>query len=151
LRLQIDGETENLDRERGESFIDVAGFERLIHTDTVSARNLFLVAVANGRLVGFSRCEGSDLRRLAHKVEFGIGVLKDYWGYGMGKNLLRESLVWADSTGIKKVTLNVLETNDRAIALYRRLGFVQEGILKNDKRLSDGKYYDTIVMGRFNE
>ncbi|MDX5629651.1 MULTISPECIES: hypothetical protein [unclassified Brenneria] len=26
LRPQIDGETENLDRERGEAFIDVAGF-----------------------------------------------------------------------------------------------------------------------------
>ncbi|HCF51897.1 MAG TPA: GNAT family N-acetyltransferase, partial [Bacillus sp. (in: Bacteria)] len=32
---------------------------------------------------------------------------------------------------------------------YKKLGFEVEGILKNDKRLSDGKYYNTVVMGRF--
>lgn len=48
------------------------------------------------------------------------------------------------------MTLNVLETNDKAIKLYEKLGFEIEGILKNDKRLADGKYYNTIIMGRFN-
>jgi ribosomal protein S18 acetylase RimI-like enzyme len=151
LRLQIDGETENLDRERGEAFIDVSGFEKVIHKDTVSPRNLFLVAVADNRIVGFSRCEGTYLKRFSHKVEFGVCVLKDFWGYGIGKNLLNRSIAWADSNGIKKMTLNVLETNSRAIELYKRVGFEIEGILKNDKILSDGKYYNTIVMGRFNE
>jgi ribosomal protein S18 acetylase RimI-like enzyme len=151
LRLQIDGETENLDRERGEAFIDVPGFEKVIHTDTVSPRNLFLVAVAANRIVGFSRCEGTYLKRFSHKVEFGVCVLKDFWGYGIGKNLLNRSIAWADSNGIKKMTLNVLETNSRAIELYKRVGFEIEGILKNGRILSDGGYYNTIVMGRFNE
>lgn len=150
LRLQIDGETENLDRERGEAFIDVPGFEQVIHTDTISSRNLFLVAVSDKRIVGFSRCEGTYLKRFSHKVEFGICVLKDFWGYGIGKNLLKESIAWADSNDIKKITLNVLQTNTRAIELYKRLGFEIEGILRNDKILSDGEYYNTIVMGRFN-
>lgn len=150
LRLQIDGETENLDREKGEGFIDTAGFKEIIKTDTESSRNLFLVAVVNDRIVGFSRCEGVYLKRFSHKVEFGVCVLKDFWGYGIGKNLLKESISWADANGIKKITLNVLETNDKAIKLYERLGFEIEGILKNDKILSDGKYYNTIIMGRLN-
>lgn len=150
LRLQIDGETENLDREKGEGFIDTAGFKEIIKTDTESPRNLFLVAVVNDRIVGFSRCEGVYLKRFSHKVEFGVCVLKDFWGYGIGKNLLKESISWADANGIKKITLNVLETNDKAIKLYERLGFEIEGILKNDKILSDGKYYNTIIMGRLN-
>lgn len=50
--------------------------------------------------------------------------------------------------GITKITLNVLETNEKAIALYKKLGFEIEGTLRNDKILSDGKYYNTIVMGR---
>ncbi|MFD0698092.1 GNAT family N-acetyltransferase [Paenibacillus sp. GCM10027628] len=105
LRLQIDGETENLDREKGEAFIDIPGFEQIIKTDTENRRNLFLVAVVDDRIVGYSRCEGNQLNRFAHKIEFGVGVL----------------------------------------------GFEIEGILKNDKILSDGKYYNTIIMGRFNE
>lgn len=125
LRLQIDGETENLDREKGEAFIDIPGFEQMIKTDT--------------------------LNRFSHKVEFGVGVLKDFWGYGIGKNLLTESVAWADANGIKKMTLNVLETNEKAIKLYKKLGFEIEGILKNDRILDDGKYYNTIVMGRFHE
>ena len=151
IRLQIDGETENLDREKGEAFIDVQGFEQLIQIDTKSKKNLFLVAVVDDKIVGFSRCEGNLLKRFAHKVEFGVCVLKDYWGYGIGKNLLKESITWADANEVKKITLNVLETNEKAIQLYEKFGFKKEGLLENDKVLSDGEYYNTVVMGRFND
>lgn len=151
LRLQIDGETENLDREEGEAFIDESGFKQIIKNDTESIHNLFLVVEVNNRIVGFSRCEGFKLKRLAHKVEFGVCVLKEFWGYRIGKNLLIESIRWADSNGIKKISLAVLETNHKAIKLYEKLGFEVEGILKKDKRLSDGNYYHTIMMGRFND
>lgn len=151
VRLQIDGETEYLDREKGEAFIDAPGFEQLIQNDAEKRTNLFLVAVAHERIVGFSRCEGNSLKRFSHKIEFGVCVLKEFWGYGIGKNLLKESIAWADSNGIKKITLRVLETNEKAIALYKNLGFEIEGILKNDKILSDGNYYNTILMGRWQE
>lgn len=149
IRLQMDGETEYMDRERGEGFIDIAGFKQLIKSDSESGRNIFLVAVVDGRIVGYSRCEGSNLKRLSHKVEFGICVLKDFWGYGMGRSLLKESVTWADYNGIKKMNLHVLETNTKAIQLYEKFGFTVEGVLKNDKLLSDGKYYNTLVMGRW--
>ncbi|WP_405173173.1 GNAT family N-acetyltransferase [Paenibacillus sp. FSL H8-0260] len=148
LRVRIDGETENLDREPGEAFIDEKGFEQLIQADSEKNNNLFLVAVVDNQIVAFSRCEGYPLKRFAHKVEFGVCVLQDYWGYGIGKNLLAESIAWADTNGIQKITLNVLETNTNAIKLYQKLGFEIEAILKKDKLLSDGKLYNTIMMGR---
>ncbi len=106
--------------------------------------------MVNESIVRFSRCEGNLLKRFAHKVEFGVCILKDYWGLGVGTNLLKESIAWADSNGIKKITLNVLETNDTAINLYKKFGFKIEGILENDKILSDGQFYNTVVMGRCN-
>jgi len=148
IRLQLDGETENFDREQGEAFIDTKGFEQIIKVDTESSRNLCLVAVVDNRIVGFSRCEGSPLKRFAHKVDFGVGVLKEFWRYGIGKNFLKTSVEWADANDIKKMALHVIETNDKAILLYKKLGFEVEGVLKNDKVLSDGNYYHTIVMGR---
>ncbi|TGU91230.1 GNAT family N-acetyltransferase, partial [Mesorhizobium sp. M00.F.Ca.ET.186.01.1.1] len=60
-----------------------------------------------------------------------------------------ESIAWADEHGVKRMSLQVLETNEKAIQLYQRLGFETEGVLKQDKLLSDGNYYSTIVMGRF--
>lgn len=151
LRLQIDGETENMDREKGEAFIDQEGFERIIETDTNHPRHLFLVAEVEDQVVGYSRCEGSDLKRFIHKVEFGVGVQKDFWGYGIGKNLMKESIFWADTNGITKMVLNVLETNGNAIELYKKLGFEIEGLIKKDRILSDGNYYSTYIMGRFKE
>lgn len=150
LRLQIDGETENLDREPGEAFIDPKGFQAIIKADTEGTRNIFLVAETNGKLVGFSRCAGTDLKRFRHKVEFGVGVLKEFWGYGIGKNLLQKSIKWADDNDIKKMTLHVMESNESARKLYEKLGFEVEGILKNDKLLSDGHFHNMIVMGRIN-
>lgn len=150
VRLQIDGETENMDRESGEAFIDQAGFEDIIKSDSEHPKTIFLVVEVEDRIVGFSRCVGNDLMRTKHRVEFGVCILKEYWGYGMGKNLLKETIAWADSTGIKKINLNVLETNETALELYRSIGFEIEGVLKNDKLLSDGNYYNTIVMGRIN-
>ena len=149
LRVQIDGETENLDREKGEAYIDEEGFKQLIKEDSEKTRNLFLVAEADNKLLGYSRCQGTYLKRFSHKTEFGIGVLKEFWGYKVGKNLLKESINWSDSNHIKKMTLSVLETNEKAISLYKSFGFEVEGALREDKILSDGKYYDTIIMGRF--
>ncbi len=151
VRVQIDGETENMDREEGEAYIDEAGFKQLIKDDTEFERNLFLVAEFNGDIVGFSRCEGNKLKRTFHRVEFGVCVLKEYWGLGIGQNLLKQSIYWADFTGIKKINLSVLETNRKAIKLYEKYGFKVEGIVRKDKFLSDGNYYDTIIMGRLME
>nr|WP_211201433.1 GNAT family N-acetyltransferase [Bacillus sp. NTK071] len=151
IRVQIDGETENLDREQGESYINESEFTRIIRNDHERDHNLFLVAEMDNRIVGFSRCEGTTLKRLSHKVQFGVGVLKGYWDYGIGTALLKKSLHWADASGIKKVTLSVLETNEKAIQLYHKHGFEVEGTLKHDKLLSDGKYYNTVVMGRVAE
>jgi RimJ/RimL family protein N-acetyltransferase len=149
VRLQADGETENMDREKGEAYIDESGFRQIILEDSESPRNLFLVCEVDNRIAGFSRCEGKLLKRVSHKVEFGVCVLQEFWGYGIGKNLLKETIHWADANDIQKISLNVLETNEKAIILYKNNGFEIEGVLKRDKLLSDGRYYDTMVMGRF--
>lgn len=151
LRLQIDGETEHLDREKGEAVLSESDVKQLIRRDAHAVRNLFLVAVANEQIVGFSRCEGTTLRRLSHQVAFGLCIRKAYWGHGIGKRLLQQSILWADANDIKKIALRVLETNHAAIKLYKQFAFEVEGVLKRDKRLSDGRYYDTIVMGRWKD
>ncbi|MCP8968545.1 GNAT family N-acetyltransferase [Ectobacillus ponti] len=152
LRLQIDGETENMDRERGEAYIDPAGFAGIIAADASHPRRLLLVAEAEGRIIGYSRCAGPDLKRFLHKVEFGLGVLQEFWGHGIGKRLMTETISWADANDIQKIVLHgVLETNKHAIELYKRLGFEIEGFMKRDRILSDGKYYSTYIMARHKE
>lgn len=150
IRLQIDGETSFLDREPGEGMLTPFAFKQLIRRDLEGSNRLFLLAETDaGQIIAFSRCEGSSLNRLKHKVEFGIGVLKDYWGYKIGPHLLQASVNWALENKLAKITLSVIETNDKAINLYKRFGFEVEGILKKDKRFENGEYYSTIIMSRF--
>lgn len=151
LRIKIDGETENLDREPGEGLLNREDFEKLIEADAKSSRNIFLVVEVNGKIIGFTRCEGNALSRFSHKAEFGICILREYWGYSIGKVLLQNVLDWADSAGIKKIELNVVETNTKAIALYEKYGFRKEGLLIKDRIHKDGNYYNTVIMGRINE
>jgi RimJ/RimL family protein N-acetyltransferase len=56
--------------------------------------------------------------------------------------------MWADTVGIEKISLTVVQTNTKAIQLYKRYGFVEEGLLIKDRIHKDGNYYNTVIMGR---
>ncbi|MDU1278465.1 MULTISPECIES: GNAT family N-acetyltransferase [Clostridium] len=149
LRIKIDCETENLDREPGEGLLSSEDLKRIIYEDSISRTSLFLIAEVNSKIVGFTRCEGNKLSRFKHKAEFGICISKEYWGYGIGKALLENVLIWAESREIRKISLTVVETNKKAINLYKRYGFIEEGLLVNDRIHKDCNYYNTVIMGKF--
>ncbi|HZM33384.1 MAG TPA: GNAT family protein [Burkholderiales bacterium] len=52
----------------------------------------------------------------------------------------------AKAAGLTRIELTVREHNDRAIALYERLGFVREGLKRNAVRI-DGNYENLVCMG----
>lgn len=151
ILLLIDGETENMDRESGEGSLDEKKFKKLIEDDSKADNHIFLVAEVEGALAGFSRCEGNSLKRMKHKAEFGVCVCKEFWGHQIGRKLLERTISWADQIRLEKIELSVLETNKKAISLYLELGFEVEGLIRKDKRLSDGSFYDTIAMGRLRQ
>ena len=72
--------------------------------------------------------------------------MEKYWGFGIGTMLLDTLIEWARAEDITKVELKVRVDNQRAISLYHKLGFVDEGHLKNAMKV--GKvYYDELCMG----
>lgn len=108
---------------------------------------LFLLALIEGSIVGSLTFEAGNRPRLRHAGEFGISVLKAYWGLGVASALIDALLEWSRAGGtIKKIKLRVRADNHRAIALYERKGFVVEGTLKKEIFL-DGVYYDNLCMG----
>lgn len=63
---------------------------------------------------------------------------------------MTELMAWAEShPRIEKVELRVRATNARAIALYKRFGFVEEGRFEKRIRLPDGSYIADLSMARF--
>ncbi|QRG69135.1 GNAT family N-acetyltransferase [Brevibacillus choshinensis] len=108
---------------------------------------LFLVAEVEGTLVGNLTFRGGARARTQHAGEFGVSVLKDFWGYGIGRALIESLLGWAkDSAVVRKINLRVRSDNASAIHLYKKLGFKEEGVFTREF-LIDGVFYDCILMG----
>lgn len=145
---QADGESEFLLREPDEFRITLQKEQDIIRNMRESEDEIFICAKVGNRIIanlGFFR---SNKKRVRHHGRFGIAVLKEYWGIGVGTILIKEMIKWAKDNGIIKITLEVDEDNNRAMELYRNFGFIEEGKLIMDKKMSDGRFKSTILMGR---
>ena len=107
-----------------------------------------LVAVMDGKIVGTADCRIGNIKKTGHTASFGVAVRKEYRGLGIGSALLSALIEWAESRGVEKLWLSVFSTNERAIALYKKLGFQVECIKKGQFRVN-GEYVDEVVMARW--
>jgi ribosomal protein S18 acetylase RimI-like enzyme len=105
-------------------------------------------ALAGNRVVGWCDISRSKNPRLCHRGGLGMGVHADYHGQGIGTKLLEHCLVQATALGLEKIELQVYTENKAAIALYKKLGFKEEGLLKKYRKLGD-RYFDVLSMAKF--
>lgn len=81
-----------------------------------------------------------------------LGVLlgdRTYWGKGIGTEVMQLTLHYAfEQLNIRKVMLAVYANNPAAIKLYEKVGFVQEGCLRQQIHYK-GEYIDKYYMGIF--
>lgn len=115
-----------------------------------SPNSIFLVARREKRLVGYLTIQGGLLSRMRHVGKLEILVEQASRGKGAGEALLRSCIDWANrNPHLVKIGLNVFADNERAIALYRKLGFVEEGRRPREYRMADGTWRDDVLMYRF--
>ncbi|VDC01812.1 unnamed protein product [Peniophora sp. CBMAI 1063] len=79
-------------------------------------------------------------------AEVGLSLVRETWGKGIGTELME----WAvqlgfEEWGVHRIQLSVSEENARAIALYKHLGFTQEGF-RRDFIWSGGRYWGLVQM-----
>ncbi len=144
---QVAGESENITFGRGEFGVPLEQERKILEDALNSATTLFLLAETAGEIVGTITFIPGKRPRLAHTGEFGMSVLKKYWGQGVGSHLLARLVGWArDTKAIRKVNLKVRVDNLPAIHLYEKFGFVHEG---HETRMFmiDGHFYDVFLMG----
>lgn len=102
-------------------------------------------AMHAGRVVGWCDVIRNERAGLTHSGHLGMGMLPEYRGMHLGTRLITETIADALNKGMIRIDLEVFSSNARAIALYRKMGFVEEG-RKRRARLLDGAYDDTLVM-----
>ncbi|TYS89899.1 GNAT family N-acetyltransferase [Rossellomorea aquimaris] len=113
-------------------------------------KETLIIAEVNGVVVGSIEFRSQIRKRLSHTGSVSMSISKNYRDMGIGKALLKALLDWAEENPlIEKVSLGVFSTNQRAISLYKQMGFLEEGRLIKEYKLNHGEYIDDILMYRF--
>lgn len=140
-------ESEFVTVEADEFDMTIEGEKSFISSLNNSDNGLFIVAEHEGHIIATLSFYGMSGNRFRHSGEFGMSVLKEYWGLGIGEKLLEYLFQWAkESNVIRKINLKVRTNNERAIKLYNKTGFKIEGEISRDF-LIDGSFYNSYIMG----
>ena len=109
------------------------------HTDSA----WFAIDV-DAELIGMCGLHSSD--HYHQRAEVGIRLGKAYWGRGFGQDAVRTLLDYGfRHLNLVKISLRVLADDERAVGAYRKVGFVEEGRLR-DHVWHDGARHDELVM-----
>ena len=119
----------------------------LVEEKTKSANETELIAIMDGKIVGTAGIESVGKKdKVKHRAEFGISVLKEYWGLGLGKALTVACIQCAKDAEYKQLELNAVSENDRALSLYRSLGFEEFGRNLCGFRSRTSGYQELVYM-----
>ena len=144
---QIAVETDFLTFGVGELVTSQIEQESMIENCAKLDNQLMILALVDGKLVGGLNFRSNERPRIRHTGEFGISVLKDLWGLGIGTHLISYMIEWAKvSKIIRKINLGVRSDNRRAIKLYTGLGFVEAGVISREFLIGN-QFYDAMYMG----
>ena len=110
-------------------------------------REVEILATLNDKVVGTAGIDsvGRGIK-VAHRCTFGVSILKEYWGMGIGRELTMAAIEAAKSAGYTQIELDVVKENERAINLYKTLGFVEYGENERGFKNKEGEYQSLILM-----
>src|SRR5581483_3020682 len=110
------------------------------------ATTISLVVVADGRAIGDVNLFQIETRNRNALIGIGIWRPQDC-DRGYGTDAMRTMLRWAfGHLNLHRVELSVDAENARAIHVYEKLGFVREG-MRREQHYDGGRYHDELIMG----
>lgn len=113
------------------------------HRTAILAGDPVFVLEEEGEIVG---CLGMPAENEG-VVSLGMWVLPTHRGRGGGRMLL-EAAINDRPPDVHKIELEVWPENEAAVALYRKLGFEEEGLRRDHYRRRDGSLRSSLIMAR---
>ena len=131
----------------GERRLKPEAIKNIIENVNSSTKSGFFIAEEEGVLSGYLTVRGENMERTIHRASIVIGVHSNSRGKGVGSALFKHIFNWAKQNELHRLELTVIESNEQAIGLYKKMGFEVEGIRKNALYI-DGIYVNEIYMGK---
>jgi RimJ/RimL family protein N-acetyltransferase len=137
---------------RERQYLDISDAGPLAHfrdyiEKQISNGDPFFVALARGEVVGWCDIERHRFAANVHSGTLNIALVSRFRDRGLGFRLISATLEQARRVGLVRIQLFIHADNPRAIALYRKVGFVEEGVLR-DAAFMDGKFRDSLLMAK---
>ncbi len=121
--------------------------EEIIGDNISSPDKLMICCFVDGELAGNCFIGYNTRVKTAHRATVGVGLIKKYWGLGIGTAMFNELIQNAyERGGIMQIELDYLEGNTRALGLYEKMGFKEVAHRPNAVKLADGRLLDEISM-----
>ncbi|MGN1451519.1 MAG: GNAT family N-acetyltransferase [Eubacteriales bacterium] len=99
----------------------------------------------SGEMLGLYILHPNNIGRCGHICNASYAVDRNARGRGVGELLVRDCMENAKKLGFRVLQFNaVVSTNIPALSLYKKLGFVQLGVIPGGFRLDDGSWADII-------
>jgi RimJ/RimL family protein N-acetyltransferase len=119
-------------------------FRKWSANDTYSSVGFCVETVERKELLGHVALWSETPRNRAATMAAVIG--EEHTGSGYGPEALRVLMRYGFAEmGLHRIELDAYAFNTRAIEVYRRLGFVEEG-RRRESLLHDGVFHDAIIM-----
>lgn len=107
---------------------------------------MMIVCDVDGEIAGNCEIIFMNTRKTRHRAAVMIGLQQKYWGLGIGSAMLGELIAEARRRGTEQVELEMIEGNERAMALYRKMGFSVMAEHPDAFILKDGSRRSAIFM-----
>ena len=98
--------------------------------------------VLKGKRAVIGTCGFHQLSKRHHRAEIGYELHPDYWRQGLASEAIRAILRFGfEEMGLHRIEANVDPNNDASANLLRKLGFTEEGFLR-ERFYDNGRFVD---------
>lgn len=141
-------ETPFLLRSPEECTLTVAEEEKFLSRFPADSNAAMILCFVDGVLAGNCQIVRKNKIKTRHRASIGIALKREFWGLGIGTALFREMIAIAENWGLMQIELEVIEGNDRAIALYHKMGFETVSCVPDAILMPEGSYVKEYLMIR---
>lgn len=139
-------ETDFLARYPEEKVYTVEKEEKFLTAIVESPSDLMIVCTVDGKVAGNCHIVFMTTIKTRHRATVMIALRREFWGLGIGQAMFREMIAAAKAHGTEQLELEMIEGNERAMGLYRKMGFEVVAKLPDAYRFKDGSLHSAIFM-----